>query len=49
MTLVTPTTRKADVTMAGDEVGAQAARRPPKEKTGGLTDVLEMIAAMPEG
>lgn len=49
MTLVMPTTRKADVTMAGDEVGAQAVRRPPKKKTGGLTDVLEMIAAMPEG
>lgn len=49
MTLVMPTTRKADVTMAGDEVGAQAARRPPKKKTGCLTDVLEMIAAMPEG
>ena len=48
MTLVMPTTGKADVTMAGDEVNARAARKPAKKKTDGLTDVLEMIAAMPE-
>ncbi len=48
MTLVMPTTGRADMTMAGDEVRAQAARKPAKKKTDGLTDVLEMIAAMPE-